>query len=227
MDVKRDPKRPASFVVCKTPTVEFRMFTRGKRRPSCSLFFACIAQFSHDFLAQHLAAVVQHLDQPGPRGTGIRHGGGQFSAGEYPNDLPLGLPGLYPQLVLFPLGHTLKASVSHPAAVFARAGRDESAKKLADFLVPPSLQVSAWPTCLAAGMARRLLGSRVHALPARFLALVLLVEPLLERSKVVEDGRGVHLALAADGFQGVRPRLALAHAQHFVQALARGLVLVD
>src|SRR5262249_44278635 len=80
---------------------------------------------------------------------------------------------------------------------------------------------------LSAGMARWRLCSGVHSLPARLLALVLLVEPLLERSKVVKDGCGVHLALTADGFQGVRPWLALAHAQHFVQALTRGLVPVD
>src|ERR1044071_10211187 len=70
-------------------------------------------------------------------------------------------------------------------------------------------------------------GSSIHALPAGFLALVLLVEPLFERRKIVQDGGGIHLALAADGFQRVRPGLALAHAEHLVQALTGGLVFVD
>src|ERR1700761_3976354 len=39
----------------------------------------------------------------------------------------------------------------------------------------------------------------VHALPAGFFALVLFVEPLFERRKIVEDCRCVHLALPADG----------------------------
>src|SRR5205823_9716251 len=70
-------------------------------------------------------------------------------------------------------------------------------------------------------------GSGIHALPARLLALVLLVEPLLERRKVVENCCSIHLALAADGFQRIRPRLTLAHAEHLVQAFARSLVPVD
>src|SRR6185437_7375766 len=67
----------------------------------------------------------------------------------------------------------------------------------------------------------------VHALPAQLLALVLLVQPLLERRKVIKDRRCVHLPLAADGFQRVRPGLALAHAEHLVQAVARRLALID
>src|SRR5579859_5348595 len=67
----------------------------------------------------------------------------------------------------------------------------------------------------------------VHALPAGFLALVLFVEPLFERRKIVENGGGIHLALAADGFQRVRPWLALAYAEHLVQPLTGGLVFVD
>src|SRR5690349_3783970 len=78
-----------------------------------------------------------------------------------------------------------------------------------------------------AGVSWRGFCAGVHALPAGFLALVLLVEPLFERRKVVENGGGIHLALAADGFQRVRPRLALAHAQHLVQALTGSFVSVD
>src|SRR5262249_56718340 len=37
----------------------------------------------------------------------------------------------------------------------------------------------------------------------------------------------IHLALSADGFQRVRPWLALAHAEHLVQAFARHLVFVN
>src|SRR6185312_10638800 len=57
--------------------------------------------------------------------------------------------------------------------------------------------------------------------------LCLLVQPLLERRKVIKDRRCVHLPLAADGFQRVRPGLALAHAEHLVQADARRLALID
>src|SRR5262252_242488 len=69
--------------------------------------------------------------------------------------------------------------------------------------------------------------SAIHSLPAHLLALVLLVEPFLEGRKVVEDGGSVHLALPADGFEGLRPGAALAHGEHFVEAIAGGLVLVD
>src|SRR5258708_36201592 len=63
---------------------------------------------------------------------------------------------------------------------------------------------------LPAGVARgRFLRSGciciIHALPARFLALVLFVQPFLQRREIVQDGGGVHLALPADGFQRVRP----------------------
>src|SRR5947208_2080533 len=78
-----------------------------------------------------------------------------------------------------------------------------------------------------AGMTGSGFSAGVHALPAGFFALVLFVEPLLEWRKVVEDGGGIHLALAADGFQRVRPRLALAHAEHLVQAFTGGFVFVD
>src|ERR1041385_6556808 len=63
-----------------------------------------------------------------------------------------------------------------------------------------------------AGMSRCCFRACIHAFPAGFFALVLLVEPLLERRKVVQDRRGVHLPLAADGLQCVRPGLAFAHA---------------
>src|SRR5207253_7847386 len=91
----------------------------------------------------------------------------------------------------------------------------------------PSQTINSRAFGSSAGMPWRSFGSSVHALPAGFLALVLLVEPLFERRKVVEDGGGIHLALAADGFQRVRPRLALAHAEHLVQALTGGFVSVD
>ena len=45
-------------------------------------------------------------------------------------------------------------------------------------------------------------------LPAHRLALILFIQPLLQRSEVIEYGGGVHLALAGERLQRVRPRTA-------------------
>src|SRR5262249_10251702 len=71
------------------------------------LFFASIAQFGRDVLAQHLAAVIENLNQAGAGGAGVGYGGSQFGAGKQPYDLPLVLSGLDPEFVLLPLGHRL------------------------------------------------------------------------------------------------------------------------
>src|SRR2546423_5705469 len=74
---------------------------------------------------------------------------------------------------------------------------------------------------------RRLCGTSIHAFPALLLVPSLLIEPFLERGEIIKDGGGIHLPLAADGFQRVRPGMALAHAQHFIQALTGSFVFVD
>ena len=42
-------------------------------------------------------------------------------------------------------------------------------------------------------------------LPSHRLSLILFLQPLFQRGKVVADGRGVHLPLAGQGFEGVGP----------------------
>src|SRR5690606_30995780 len=64
-------------------------------------------------------------------------------------------------------------------------------------------------------------------LPALRLALVLLVQPRLQRGKVFEHCRRTDLAAASEGLQRVRPRLACAHFEHGVKALAHFLVTVE
>src|SRR5204862_4068573 len=56
---------------------------------------------------------------------------------------------------------------------------------------------------------------------------VLLIQPLLQWSKVVKDGARVHLPLSGKCIESVRPWLALAHFQHLLQALACHLVVVN
>src|SRR5436305_13958494 len=73
----------------------------------------------------------------------------------------------------------------------------------------------------------RLRGTSIHAFPALLFVLSLLIEPFLERGEIIKDGSGIHLPLAADGFQRVRPGMALAHAQHLIQAFTGSLVFVD
>src|SRR5208337_2794024 len=64
-------------------------------------------------------------------------------------------------------------------------------------------------------------------LPADRLPLVLLVEPFLERSKIIANGSGVHLPLAGDSLEGIGPRAAPSHLEHRVQALAGFLISVN
>jgi hypothetical protein len=77
------------------------------------LFFASIADFGDDLLAQHFAAVIEHFNQAGAGRAGVSHDRSQFGAGEQADNLPLVLSGLYPELVLLPLGHATSASVSY------------------------------------------------------------------------------------------------------------------
>ena len=51
----------------------------------------------------------------------------------------------------------------------------------------------------------------MHGLPADGLALILLVEPFLERREVVEHRGGVHLAATGERPHGVLPGAALPH----------------
>jgi len=63
--------------------------------------------------------------------------------------------------------------------------------------------------------------------PAACFSVILIVEPRFERREVVQHRRRIHLPRAGDGFERFRPRAALAHRQHFVQAFARLFVAVD
>src|SRR6476620_12297631 len=63
--------------------------------------------------------------------------------------------------------------------------------------------------------------------PALRRVLDLLVEPLLERREVVEQGRRVHLLRAGQRVQRVGPRPGLSHLEHRPQSCARLLVVVD
>src|SRR5438552_19140614 len=54
-------------------------------------------------------------------------------------------------------------------------------------------------------------------LPADRLAFGLLVEPELERRKVIEDGLGVHFSLAGERLERVGPRTGESHRQHRIQ----------
>src|SRR5687768_11474800 len=54
---------------------------------------------------------------------------------------------------------------------------------------------------------------------------VLLVEPTLERSKIIEYGRSVHLIFTRQGLERFGPRAALAHLEHLLQ-LCPGLLVV-
>ena len=61
----------------------------------------------------------------------------------------------------------------------------------------------------SSGCARAIRRRRSSDLPAHRLALVLLVEPLLQRREVIADRGGVHLARAGDLFQRLLPGPAL------------------
>src|SRR4051794_16494050 len=64
-------------------------------------------------------------------------------------------------------------------------------------------------------------------LPTTLLALVLLLQPGLERLEVVEHRLRVDVALAADRLERLRPRLARAELEHRLQLRAGRLVPVD
>src|SRR5437667_11699260 len=64
-------------------------------------------------------------------------------------------------------------------------------------------------------------------LPARRLPLILLVQPFLQRREVIQNGPGVHLALARQGLHRVLPGTAFSHRQHGVQPLAGFFVVVN
>src|SRR6478609_4629145 len=100
-----------------------------KRGPLLS-FFTGVADFRDDLLPQHLAAVIKHFNQAGAGSAGVGHRGSQLSAGKQADDLPLVLSGLYPKLVLLPLGHALLL-VSHIACVCSAgsAGRHQQRKR--------------------------------------------------------------------------------------------------
>src|ERR1700754_2693289 len=68
---------------------------------------------------------------------------------------------------------------------------------------------------------------RLAPLPPAGLALVLLLEPGLQRGEVFDEGRAIHLARAGEGFEGVGPGLAGAHFEHLGELRADFLVAVD
>src|SRR5471030_3230227 len=67
----------------------------------------------------------------------------------------------------------------------------------------------------------------VHAVPTLLFAGILLVQPFLQWSKIIQNCRRVHLALSADGFQFVWPGFGPAHGKHLVQLVTCGFVPVD
>src|SRR5579863_10557002 len=66
-------------------------------------------------------------------------------------------------------------------------------------------------------------------LPAYWIVifLVLLIEPGFERSEIIRQRRGVHLALPGEDFQSVGPGFAAPHGEHAIQFFTGGLVSVD
>src|SRR5579859_1167302 len=76
--------------------------------------------------------------------------------------------------------------------------------------------------------SRRLRGENSLLPPYGSVVLgVLLIQPLLQRSKVIEDRGRISLALAGQNFHRVLPGLARAHGQHLVELGSRGFVAVD
>src|SRR6476646_8004808 len=63
--------------------------------------------------------------------------------------------------------------------------------------------------------------------PAALLALVLILEPLLERREVLEDRARIHVALTGELEQRILPRLARAERQHLLVGGACFLVAVE
>src|SRR5437879_5985351 len=68
-----------------------------------------------------------------------------------------------------------------------------------------------------------------YALPTHRIVvlLVLRVEPGFQRREIVGQGAGVQLPLPGHGFKSVRPRLALAQAEHRIQLRTSDFVPVD
>src|SRR5258708_10961542 len=64
-------------------------------------------------------------------------------------------------------------------------------------------------------------------IPAYLVSRVLLIKPLLQRRKVVEYGARIHLPLASQSLECVRPRATLAHCQHLSELCARSFISVD
>src|SRR6202034_4396042 len=63
-------------------------------------------------------------------------------------------------------------------------------------------------------------------LPTDGLSLVLFIQPLLQRSEIIQDRRRVHLLLPGQSLERLRPGLALAHGQHRVEPVPRRLAFV-
>src|SRR5947209_10404553 len=61
----------------------------------------------------------------------------------------------------------------------------------------------------------------MRVLPAHLLPLVLLVQPLLQRSEVFQKSAGISLTLTSQCLQGIGPRLALTHLKHLVEFSSR------
>src|SRR5687767_835501 len=68
---------------------------------------------------------------------------------------------------------------------------------------------------------------RLSGLPAALAALILLLEPALQRAEIFDQGVAGHFAAACEGFQRIGPGLGRAHFQHRVQLLADLLVAVE
>src|SRR5512145_3283537 len=77
---------------------------------------------------------------------------------------------------------------------------------------PKTRRASFWGNAVLRQLSNRrpLLVPRsgLAILPSHRLTPVLFIQPLLQRSEVIQNCRRIHLALAGDRFQGVRPRLA-------------------
>src|SRR4051812_31239773 len=69
--------------------------------------------------------------------------------------------------------------------------------------------------------------ARISLLPADRLAFDLLIEPGIERLEIIQDGRGIHLFRAGNGFESVRPGARFSHRKHGVQFFTRIRALVN
>src|SRR5947208_12132501 len=64
-------------------------------------------------------------------------------------------------------------------------------------------------------------------LPADGFAPVLLIQPFLQRSEVIQDRRRVEIALARQLEHRVLPRPALTHFEHRIQTASSFLIVID